>query len=104
MSLALMAGAFLMERLCEGKSLSESLEITGAILRDLSPAGHARAVEVLDRQSGKVEMLCGGATKFCWASGGRWTRFQKKRVPELGLTTIIWQPTPTKFQTKNGQP
>ena len=48
-----------------------SLALTGAILRDLSLAGHARAVEVLDRQSGEARMLCGGATKLCRASGGR---------------------------------
>ncbi len=34
----------------------------GPILRDLSPADHARAVEVLDRQSGEAGMLCRGAT------------------------------------------
>jgi hypothetical protein len=49
----------------------------GAIVRDRSLAGHARAVEVLDRQSGEARMLCGSATKLCWASGGRWTRFQR---------------------------
>ena len=37
------------------KSLSANLQMTGAILRDLSLAGHARAVEVLDRQSGEAE-------------------------------------------------
>ena len=35
--------------------------MTGASLRDRAPAGHARAVEVLDRQSGGLECFARGA-------------------------------------------
>ena len=51
------------------------LQMTGRILGDLSLLGHARAVVVLDRQSGEAGKLCGGATKLCRASRGGWTRF-----------------------------
>jgi hypothetical protein len=50
--------------------MARKSQVTRAILRDLSPAGHARAVEFLDRQSGEVGMLCGNATEPCRASGG----------------------------------
>src|SRR4029453_14123702 len=74
MSLALMAAAFRESTLVRRNCLRHgTLQVTGAILEDLSLAGHARAVEVLDRQSGEAERLCGGAAKFCRASGGGWT-------------------------------
>jgi hypothetical protein len=71
MSRALMAAAFRERTLVRRKCLRHgTLQVTGAILRDLSLAGHARAVEVLDRQSGEAGRLCGGAPKLCRASEG----------------------------------
>jgi hypothetical protein len=71
MSRALMAAAFRERTLVRRDCLRHgTLQVTGAILRDLSLAGHARAVEVLDRQSGEAGRLCGGAPKLCRASEG----------------------------------
>jgi hypothetical protein len=77
------------ESLCQG-----ILQITGAILRNLSLAGHARAVESLDHQSGEARTLCGGTTKPCRASGG--SIGVPTSVPKPGPTGIIRQPTPNQ--------
>ena len=74
-----------------------SLETTGAILTDRSPAGYARKVEVLDRESGEAGILCTGATKVCRACsrGGRdqmsrsgWRR-QSPLPPHLEIAESI---------------
>jgi len=53
----MMAGVFV-------KSTSNNTRILG----DLSPVGHARAVEVLDGESSEAGMFCAGARRLCRAS------------------------------------
>ena len=43
-------------------------------------AGHARAVEVLDRQAGEPRTLCGGTARLCWASGESWAGDETSRA------------------------
>src|SRR3954470_18718775 len=47
---------------------ARNFDMTRAILRDLALPSHARAVQLLDRESGETRMLCGDATKLCRAS------------------------------------
>ena len=60
-----------------------SLETTGAILTDRSPAGYARKVEVLDRESGEAGILCTGATKVCRACRRRRPPINNRMVAAL---------------------